>query len=293
MHENRTGRLLTAAALAMTLGACANEPLTDSIRADAPVRNEQAGGGKADAIVRVAAATAARGDEPMAASLYRRAHGVDPSNFDAAFGLGAMLARLGAREEAAAAYRDALAIHPDDSEALRGLGNVLILLNQPAAAAQQFNRALSAGKDSGSKDKDPGKDPRLYNGLGVAYDMLDDHPAAQSYYQAGLAIAPENAEIANNLGLSLLLSGDTAGAVTALRRLAGNKTATVRHRLNLALALVLAGDTRAAEQIARIDLDPASADAQIAYFETIAGLHDPRALRKAIGAHIAGGASGS
>ena len=56
---------------------------------------------------------------------------------------------------------------------------------------------------------------------------------------------------------------------------------------------VLAGDTRAAEQIARIDLDPASADAQIAYFETIAGLHDPRALRKAIGAHIAGGASGS
>jgi len=290
MHQNRTGRLLTAAALAMTLGACANEPLTDSIREDASVRNEQAGNGKADAIVRVAAATLARGDEPMAASLYRRAHGVDPRNFDAALGLGATLARLGAREEAAAAYRDALAIHPDDSEALRGLGNVLILLNQPAAAAQQFNRALSAGKGG----KDPGnKDPRLYNGLGVAYDMLDDHPAAQSYYQEGLALAPENAEIANNLGLSLLLSGDTSGAVTALRRLAGNKTATVRHRLNLALALVLAGDTRAAEQIARIDLDPASADAQIAYFETIAGLHDPRALRKAIGAHIAGGASGS
>jgi len=282
MKFGRSGHLAAATALAITLGACANnDPLTDPIRPGEAVKNEPTAS-KTDAIVRVAAATAARGDEPMAASLYRRAHGLDPNNFEAALGLATTLARLGAREEAAAAYRDALAIRPDDTEALRGLGNVLILLNEPATATQHFNRALKTRQD-----------PRVYNGLGVAYDMLDDHPAAQAFYRSGLELAPNNAELSNNLGLSLLLAGDNAGAVKALRGAVGTKNATVRHRLNLALALVLAGETGAAEQIARIDLDPQSADAQIAYFETIAALPDKRAMRKAIGAHLAGGATGS
>lgn len=275
-------RTVAAVALALALHACANDPLTDPIHPGAPVRNEPAGGSKTDAIVRVAHATASRGDEAMAASLYRRAHAMEPANYEAALGLGATLARLGAHEEAAGAYRDAIAIRADDPEALRGLGNMLILLNEPATAAQQFNRALGASKD-----------PRVYNGLGVAHDMLDDHEAAQAAYRAGLALAPGNAELANNLGLSLLLSGSIQESVVMLRRAAGGSNATARHRLNLALALVIAGETAAAEQIARVDLDPATADAQIAYFETVAALRDSRALRKAIGAHLAGGGGGS
>ena len=134
MKFGRSGHLAAATALAITLGACANDPLTDPIRPGEAVKNEPTGS-KTDAVVRVAAATAARGDEPMAASLYRRAHSMDPNNFEAAIGLAMTLARLGAREDAAAAYHDALAIRPDDTEALRGLGNVLILLNEIGRAS--------------------------------------------------------------------------------------------------------------------------------------------------------------
>lgn len=232
-------------------------------------------------MVRVAAATAARGDYAMAASLYRRAHALDPKNFDAAYGLGRMLALLNAASDAAEAYRAALALRPDDAGALRGLGNTLIVLDQPAEAIQQFELALKKAND-----------PRLYNGLGVAHDMLDDYKMAQAYYRTGLQLAPDNVELTNNLGLSMLLSGDIKGAVSVLRRLVGNPRATPRHRLNLALALVLAGEDKAAAEVARIDLDPAAANAQIAYFETLKAISNPKAMRAAIGAHIAASARG-
>jgi Flp pilus assembly protein TadD len=64
--------------------------------------------------------------------------------------------------------------------------------------------------------------------------------------------------------------------------------ATARHRLNLALALVLSGESGAALEIVRMDLDPASADAQIAWFETLRAIASPKALREAIGTQLAG-----
>ena len=282
MRGTRSARLLAAAAAVALVAGCAGDPMTDSIRPE-----RQAGSGeqpetpKSQMLVRVAASTAARGDIAMAASLYRRAHALDPASFDAAFGLARMLGQLNASSEAADAYRAALALRPDDPAALRGLGNTLIVLDQPGQAVPQFEQALKKAND-----------PRLYNGLGVAHDMLDDYKMAQAYYRTGLELAPGNAELANNLGLSLLLSGDAKGAVGVLRRLVGNPRATPRHRLNLALALVLAGEDKAAGEIARIDLDPASADAQIAYFETLKAISNPKAMRAAIGAHLSAAARG-
>ena len=275
-------RILLAAGIVMLLAGCAADPMTDSIRRErSSAPGERVEPPKAETVVRVAAATAAHGDAATAASLYRRAHALDPANFDAAAGLAGMLAQLGAHAEAAEAWRAAIAIRPGDPEALRGLGNGLILLNLPAEAVQQFENALKSSND-----------PRLYNGLGVAHDMLDDYKMAQGYYRTGLELAPANTELANNLGLSLLLAGDRSGAVSVLRQLAGSPQATVRHRLNLALALVMTGDDKAAAQIARIDLDPTAADAQIAYFETLKAIADPKAVRSAIGASLARTAAG-
>lgn len=277
MRGTFSGRLLAAVAAIALLAGCAGDPLTDSIRPErAPKQGERFEAPKAEMVVRVATSTAARGDVATAASLFRRAHALDPESFDAAAGLARMLTRLGAHSEAADAWRAALRIRPADTEALRGLGNTLILLDLPGEAVQQFEHALKTAND-----------PRLYNGLGVAHDMLDDYKVAQAYYRSGLEIAPENAELANNLGLSLLLTGDRSGAVTTLRRLAGSPRATARHRLNLALALVLAGEDKAAAEIARIDLDASTAQAQIAYFETLKAIADPKAMRSAIGAHLA------
>jgi Flp pilus assembly protein TadD len=282
MRATRSARLLAAAAVVALVAGCADDPMTDSIRSE-----RQAGAGdqietpKSAVLVRVASVTAARGDTAMAASLYRRAHSLDPASFDAAIGLARTLAQLNAPAEAVDAYRAALKLRPGDPEALRGLGNTLIVLDQPAQALPQFEQALKKSND-----------PRLYNGLGVAHDMLDDYKMAQAYYRTGLELAPGNVELTNNLGLSLLLSGDAKGAVGVLRKLAGSPQATPRHRLNLALALVLAGEDQAATEVVRMDLDPASANAQIAYFETLKAISNPKAMRAAIGAHIAASSHG-
>jgi Flp pilus assembly protein TadD len=282
MRRTRSGRLLAAVALTGLVAGCAGDPMTASVHPEWQGSGaEQTEIPKSQVIVRVASATAARGDYAMAASLYRRAHAMDPKNFDAAYGLARMLGQLNAADEAAEAYRAALALHPNDASALRGLGNTLIVLNQPAEAVQQFELALKTSND-----------PRLYNGLGVAHDMLDDEKVAQAYYRTGLQLAPDNIELTNNLGLSLLLSGESKAAVGVLRGLAGNPKATPRQRLNLALALVLAGEDKAAAEVARLDLDPAAAKAQIAYFETLKAISNPKAMRAAIGAHIARPARG-
>ena len=276
----RTRNCLTVAAICLMGGltACAGDHLTDAIQPDRPpAADEGANVARAEAIVRVAHATAQRGDLPMAASLYRRAHSMDGRNFDAARGLADALNRLGAYDEALEAYQEALALQPKNLDAMRGMGNTLVMLDRASMAIRHYERALEVKED-----------PRVYNGIGVAYDMLDDYKAAQAFYRVGLDLAPKSLSLRNNLGLSLMLSGKHDAAVNELRQVVSSPGATVRHRLNLALGLVLAGDSRTAEGIARFDLDPAGARDQIAYFETIKAQGDPKESRAAIRAHIRG-----
>src|SRR5690242_204549 len=102
MRRTRSGRLLAAVALAGLAAGCAGDPMTASVHAESQGSGaEQAEIPKSQVVVRVAAATASRGDYAMAASLYRRAHALDPRNFDAAYGLARMLGQLNAPDEAA------------------------------------------------------------------------------------------------------------------------------------------------------------------------------------------------
>jgi Flp pilus assembly protein TadD len=278
----RTRTCLTVAALCLVGGltACAGDHMTDGIHPDRPLAEHESNSvPKAEAIVRVAQATAARGDWPMAASLYRRAHSVDGRNFDAALGLADALNRLGAHDQAFEAYQAALALQPRNIEAMRAMGNTLVMLDRASMAIRHYERALEVKEDA-----------RTYNGIGVAYDMLDDHKAAQAFYRVGLDMTPANLSLRNNLGLSLMLSGEHDAAVKELRQVVSSPGATVRHRLNLALGLVLSGDSRTAEGIARFDLSPAGARDQVAYFETIKALGQSSEARAAIRAHIRGNA---
>lgn len=228
-------------------------------------------------IVGVARSTAAHGDLRTALALYRRAYSVDSTNFDAAAGMADALARLGVHDEAADAWRLALQMQPNNTTALRGMGNTLVASGRPALALAHYERALAIKPD-----------PRLYNGCGVALDMLENYNAAQAYYRVGLKDDPKNLSLRNNLGLSLMLSGKIEQAVTELKRAASDRRAGTQHRMNLALALVHAGDSVSALSIARQDLGPREANDQIAYFETLRALGDSPTMRQAIQAHIRG-----
>jgi Flp pilus assembly protein TadD len=269
---------LSAICLMGLLTACADDHLTNNIRAESVVRDgKKTTTPKINSIIRVAQATAARGDWAIAVSLYRRAIKLRPKNFDAAYGLARALNKVGANVEALKAFQRAFKLKPKSVDAMRGLGNTLIMLDRPAAAIRHFERALNRMED-----------PRLYNGIAVAYDLTDDYKAAQAFYRVGLKTNPRSLSLRNNLGLSLMLSGDVEAANGELRKVVASPKASERHRLNLALGLVLAGDSKTAESVARFDLNNRAAQDQIAYFETIKSLADPTETRAAIRAHIRG-----
>ena len=266
------------------LGSCAGDELTDSIRPNmADKKNE--GGAKLAALMRVAGSTAAAGDLATAAGLYRRAHEMDPYLIEPLVKLGQTLAALGAHEQAAEAFRSAIDLadaSPNNKvhkapEAAHGLGNALIAMNQPKAALTQFEHAMM--------ERD---DPRTYSGIGVAYDMLGQHGAAQAYYRTGLEAHPNDAVLLNNLGLSLAVTGKHQDAIKILEKAAALPGATSRHRLNLALAYGLAGDDARAAQIARVDLDEASVRSNLAYYETLRAMRDKSSVLRAIGTHTDG-----
>jgi Flp pilus assembly protein TadD len=213
--------------------------------------------------MRVAAATRAGGDPATAVVLYRRAHTLEPFNAEPLAKLGGALNDLAVPDEAAQAFRKALGIDPRNTEGLRGLGAALIALDQPELAVEQFEAALAIEDDH-----------RSYSGLGVALDAMGDHALAQAYYRVGLELAPGNLTLLNNLGLSLALTGDHPAAIEALSQAATHPAATARQRQNLALAHGLAGDPEVAARIARLDLDEAAVQSNLAYYDVLRAAND-------------------
>lgn len=210
------------------------------------------------AIMRVADQTRAKGDLLSAAGLYRRAHQLAPNRTEPLMRLGGLFNDTGKSDNAMSAYRRVLHLTPSDTEAMRGLGLALLHKGEVDKALVQFQAALELQEDT-----------RLYNALGVAHDMLEDHEIAQIYYRKGLILDPSYLSLSTNLGLSLALSGAYAESIDLLNGVARNPAASVKHRQVLALAYGLAGDVAAAARTNRIDLDETMVRENLRYYESL------------------------
>ncbi|MGE0734924.1 MAG: tetratricopeptide repeat protein [Alphaproteobacteria bacterium] len=213
-------------------------------------------------VVGLAERTRLEGDLKAAADLYAVA--IDKMPKDAALHVrhSFVLLDLGRAREAEFGFRQALALQPNLPDAMRGLGNALLAQDRTTDAAAQFKLAMAA---TGSAKVDY----RLYTGLGVALDLKGDHKAAQVAYRAGLKIHPDNLTLANNLGLSLALSGRHQEAIGILSKVVANDRATARHRQNLAMVHGLAGNHGQAAKIARSDVDANTATTNLAYYDVL------------------------
>jgi Flp pilus assembly protein TadD len=263
-HVRHASALCAIAALVPLLAGCASDPLVDSLRpspADRAEKPEPPPAGTVAELVRLGDAMREKGDPQGAVAFYRRAHARDHFNPAPLVGLGEALDDLGAYNDAAAAFRQALVGQPANADALRGLGNALLALNQPALAIDQFEAALRARPDA-----------RCHNGIGVARDRLGDHKGAEAAYRAGLALAPDDPALLNNLGLSLALAGDTDGAIATLEKVVRSPTASARQRQNLALVYGLAGRNGDAARMARVDLGDDQIAANVAAYGRLRAL---------------------
>jgi Flp pilus assembly protein TadD len=277
--------VLRALPLALTMLALAGcEPFP--VHYDPLSVNGRDGGGAPpsfDALMRIGAAARAGGDPVNALSVFRRAAEIEPRAPAAFVAAGDTLLEVGSVNEAILAYNSALARDSSDLAAQLGLARAYLKTGRPELALIPLSTALSARPN----------DPQALLLQGVAKDLAGQHPIAQQAYRQGLRYAPPAtptaAALTVNLALSLALSGSYSAAIAELQPVAMGPAASAQYRQNLALIYGLAGDAAAATRIGRLDLDQASVEHNLAYYQILRGL-PPDALSRAIlSAGIGGG----
>ncbi|HEX3862225.1 MAG TPA: tetratricopeptide repeat protein [Stellaceae bacterium] len=268
-------RFDTAAFLLFAFGLIALTGCEDSPWHIDPLdTNARDGGGQPlnySTLMRIGAAAHAGGDLATAVGLYRRASAVDSHAAAPLVASGNTLLEMGKIDEAIVAYNSALAREPHDPEALRGLARGYLMTGKPELAGQPLAVAFEATPD----------DPKLLLLIGVADDFVGQHEEAQARYRRGLELAPGDSGLSVDLALSLALSGNYPEAINVLRPVAQMTTAGPRERQTLALIYGLQGNSRAAQQVARVDLDPASVQRNLVYYDNLRRL-SPEARQRAI-----------
>jgi Flp pilus assembly protein TadD len=281
-RERRPARLPIVRPLMLTvflaLSACSvfSGKDTAGTRASGATPGNLAPEQSADTMLKVADETRAGGDLGNAVGLYRRAHELAPGNPAPLARAGDTLAQMQSYTQAADAYQAALSIDANDPELHRGFANVLLALGKPQLALAHLE--IAASKNTG--------DPRIFNALGVAHDLAGRHDLAQQDYRRGIALAPDQVSLRNNLGLSQALSGDFNGGIATLSDLVSRPGATPRNRQNLALVYGLAGDNAHAALVARTDLDEAAVKNNLAYFTLLRSLDDVGRTAAILGADV-------
>ncbi len=281
-RERRPARLPIARPLMLTvflaLSACSvfSGKDTAGTRASGATPGNLAPEQSADTMLKVADETRAGGDLGNAVALYRRAHELAPRDPVPLARAGDTLAQMQSYTQAADAYQAALSIDANDPELHRGFANVLLALGKPQLALAHLE--IAASKNTG--------DPRIFNALGVAHDLAGRHELAQEDYRRGIALAPDQVSLRNNLGLSQALSGNFNGGIATLSDLVSRPGATPRNRQNLALVYGLAGDNAHAALVARADLDESAVKNNLAYFTLLRSLDDVGRTAAILGADV-------
>jgi Flp pilus assembly protein TadD len=226
---------------------------------------------KYPAVMHIADASRSVGDFANAISLYRHAATMEPSNAAPLTALGETLLEMGQPDEAIVNYNAALRVSAHDQGALRGLAKAYLKTGRPDLAGSPLAIAY----------KDNPNDPKLLQLIGVADDFIGEHGNAQVRYRQGLRLAPSDPSLTLDLSLSLALSEKFDEAINLLRPFAFAPGSTPQQRQTLALIYGLKGDQRSAMQLARMDLDVAAADHNLAFYETLRRL-PPEARTRAI-----------
>ncbi len=223
------------------------------------------------ALMRIGEAARSGGDFANAVSVFRRAAEIEPGAAAPFVAIGDTLLATGAVNEAILAYNSALVRDASDQPAQLGLAKAYLETGRPELALVPLAKAAAQSPDA----------PRLLVLRGVAEDLTGRHQEAQADYRRGLARAPGDAALTVDLALSLALSENYPDAIAVLQPVAMAPAASAQERQSLALIYGLQGSVAEAAQLGRIDLDEASVEHNLAYYQTLREL-SPQARSRAI-----------
>ena len=191
-----------------------------------------------------------RGDAQALGEKFR----ADPRDSETAIRYARALRATGQRTQAAAVLETAALHNPNNRPLLGAYGRAL-------AEAGSLKQALDVLERAHSPDQ---PDWRVLSVQGAVLDQMGRHEEAQRYYASALKIVPDEPSVMSNLGLSYALSKDLGRAEETLRRASAKGGTDKRVRQNLALVVGLQGRFPEAETIAKADLPPEEAAANVA-----------------------------
>jgi Flp pilus assembly protein TadD len=205
-------------------------------------------------------------DPRRATEVYGERYRANPKDADAALRYGHALRSSGQRAQAAAMLEQASIANPGNKALLASYGRSLVDNGNFQQAFDVLSRAHTPANP----------DWRILSVQGTALDQMGKHEQARGYYASALRIAPDEPSVLSNLGMSYVLSRELPRAEETLRKAQASGRADARVRQNLALAVGLQGRFAEAESIARADLPPDEAAANVAYLKQMLTRKDPR-----------------
>lgn len=188
-----------------------------------------------------------------------RSYQARPNNKAIALKYSSILRANGQSDQAVAVMERTVLTHEDDAavhaEYARALGS-----------AGRFEQALQI-VDRAIDPANPTWD--LLSLKGVMLDQLGQHESARKLYRQGLAIAPNQATLHANYGLSYAMTGDLRTAETYLSQAVQLPTVTTKVWKNLALVIGLQGRFDRARAIYERLLVPEQVEANMNYIRAL------------------------
>jgi Flp pilus assembly protein TadD len=206
-----------------------------------------------------ASASRSEKDWRQAADAWSARYRANPYDPEAAIQYAHALRKIGQRAQATAVLEQASIRHPHNRALLGAYGRAL-------ADAGRLHQALDVLGRAHTPDQ---PDPRILSAQGAVLDQMGRHHDAQRYYASALRIDPSDPSVLSNLGLSYALSKDLVRAEQTLRQAAMHRPIDPRVRQNLALVVGLQGRFAEAEAIARAELPPDQAAANVTYLQQV------------------------
>ena len=154
----------------------------------------------------------------------------------------------------------------------------------PMAARSPIPAISSRRSTCSSRAHTPDQpDWRILSVQGAVLDQMGRHDEARRYYASALKIVPDEPSVLSNLGLSYALSRICKAPRRPCASAPPSAAADPRVRQNLALVVGLQGRFQEAETIARADLPPEEAAANVAYLrQMLAEARDLKDIRSAV-----------
>lgn len=171
----------------------------------------------------------------------------------------AALRAAGQTGQAVAVLQQAITYYPADAD-------IKIAYAKALAADGKFAQGLTIIDQVIQPDR-PDWNALLVKG--AILDQMGEHQAARQIYGQALTIAPEQASLEANLGLSYAMTNDLSQAENHLRRAVSMRGASSQIRQNLALVLGLQGRFEEARSIYAQTLPPEQVETNMAYIRAL------------------------